>query len=68
MRQLGEWKSYRVVDDVKSILIIFLGMILCRGYVKTGPYLLKWISGWNEWMSMLCFTALQKEKFKYDGG
>lgn len=45
MRQLEKRKSYRVVDDVKSVLVIFLGMILCPGYVKIGLYLLKCISG-----------------------
>lgn len=35
IRQLGKRKSYWVVDGVKSVLVIFLGVILCSGYVKT---------------------------------
>lgn len=45
---IGEMGHCWVVDDAKSVLIIFLALMLCRGSVKTGRSLSTKVYFWME--------------------
>lgn len=47
----GKLKIYAVVGDVKSVLAIFLGILLCRGHVKNWSLPTE-VCFWMKWVDV----------------
>ena len=59
---IGEMGHCWVVDDAKSVLIIFLALMLCRGSVKTGRSLSTKVYFWMEWVDVYILLHSTPEK------